>query len=178
MARKFTIAAKNGESATRPMLITYLNTSETAATPAWNPMGLKVTESSIDYDYGTETKKDILGGVYTDAQNPTMTQSLSGNEIVGGNEVMEHLLNLAVVEKNHTALVKQDCLIVHTYLKDTNGKAFAERYQGCAVLPTTNGGEGGGVLVSDIEITFGGTYTTGTASFGSDGTVTFTPDSD
>lgn len=178
MARKFTIAAKSGESAVRHMLVTYLNTSETAATPAWNPMGLKVTDSSINYDYNPETKKDILGGVYTTAQEPEMTQSLSGNEVVGGNEVMEHLLNLAVVEKNHAALVNQDCLIVHTYLKDTNGKAFAERYQGCAVLLTTDGGEGGGMLVSDIEITFGGTRTTGTASVGSDGTVTFTPDSD
>ena len=40
------------------------------------------------------------------------------------------------------------------------------------------GGEGGGVLASDIEETYGGHRTTGTAARGSDGTITFTPDSD
>ena len=91
---------------------------------------------------------------------------------------MNHLLNLAVVEKNHAALVNQKCLIIHTYLQDSAGKSFAEQYDACAVLVTTDGGEGGGVLASDIEVTYGGNRTTGTAARGSDGTITFTPDSD
>ena len=73
---------------------------------------------------------------------------------------MNHLLNLAVVEKNHAALVNQKCLIIHTYLQDSAGKSFAEQY------------------ASDIEVTYGGNRTTGTAARGSDGTITFTPDSD
>ena len=175
MANTYTIAAKNGESAVREMLITALNTSE-STTPKWSAMGVKVTESSINYDWGQETKKDIRGHVYTTAQTPEMTQSFSGSEIVGGDDVMNHLLNLAVVKKDHAALVNQDCLIIHTYLQDSAGKAFAERYQGCSVLVTTDGGEGGGVLASDIEVSYGGIRTTGTAAYADDGTITFTPD--
>lgn len=177
MANKYTIAAKNGESAVREMLITALDTSD-STTSKWSAMGVKVTESSISYDWGQETKKDILGHVYTNAQTPEMTQSFSGSEIVGGDDVMNHLLNLAVVEKDHAALVNQKCLIIHTYLQDSAGKSFAEQYDACAVLVTTDGGEGGGVLASDIEVTYGGNRTTGTAARGSDGTITFTPDSD
>ena len=106
MANKYTIAAKNGESAVREMLITALDTSD-STTSKWSAMGVKVTESSINYDWGQETKKDILGHVYTNAQTPEMTQSFSGSEIVGGDDVMNHLLNLAVVEKDHAALVNQ-----------------------------------------------------------------------
>ena len=51
MANKYTIAAKNGESAVREMLITALDTSD-STTSKWSAMGVKVTESSINYDWG------------------------------------------------------------------------------------------------------------------------------
>lgn len=175
MANTYTIAAKTGESAVREMLITALNTSD-STTPKWSAMGVKVAESTINYDWGQENKKDILGHAYTTAKTPEMTQSFSGSEIVGGDDVMNHLLNLAVVKKDHAALVNQDCLIIHTYLQDAAGKVFAERYQSCSAFITTNGGEGGGVLVSDIELAYGGIRTTGTATYTDGGTITFTPD--
>ena len=175
---KYTISADTGKSAKRETLITALNTG-TSTSPAWKALGKKVEDSSIDLDWGEETKKDILGHVYTDAQKPAKEQEFSGNNFIGGDDVMNYIADLAIVKEDYTALTQQECLIIHTYLTDSTGKTFAERYSECAVLPSSIGGEGGGVLVSDVTVKYGGTRTTGTATYSSaDGTITFTPDSD
>lgn len=174
MAAKYTIATAAGVSATREMLITYLNTG-TPDEPVWSAMGHKVTDSNIEYDWSTETTTDILGVTSTSAKTAQMSQTFSGNEVVGGDAVMNHLADLAIVQKNAALLTHQDCLIVHTYLKDSEGNAFAERYTASTVIPTTNGGEGGGMLVSNISVNYGGDRVVGSASV-KDGTVTFTPD--
>lgn len=172
---KYTITTTgDGVSATREMMIAYLNTG-TKATPVWSPMGAKVTDSNIEYDWSIENNTDILGNAYTTAKTAQMTQSFSGNEIVAGDEVMNHLVDLAVVQKSAVKLVNQDCLIVHTYLKNGDGEAFAERYPASSVVPTTLGGEGGAALVSDIDVTYGGARSVGSATV-TDGVVTFTED--
>lgn len=177
MADTYTITTSGeGISATREMMITYLNTG-TADAPVWSAMGAKVTDSNIDYDWSIETNTDILGATYTRAKTAQMTQNFSGAEIVAGDNVMNHLTNLAVVQKSAAKLVNQDCLIVHTYLKAADGVAFAERYPASAVIPTTIGGEGGGFLVSDIEVTYGGTRSKGGASV-VDGAISFTPETE
>lgn len=173
MSDTFTIVtAGEGASAVREMMITYLNTS-TTDDATWSAMGVKVAEGNIEYDWGVETKTDILGNVYTTAKNAQMKQTFSGSEIVAGDTVMNYLANLAIVQKNAAKLVNQDCLIVHIYLKNGEGAAFAERYPASAVIPNSLGGEGGAALVSDIDVTFGGKREVGTATVADDGTVTF-----
>lgn len=174
MAGKFTISTGDGVSAAREMLVTYLNTG-TSASPTWSAMGLKVTDSNIEYDWSQETNTDILGNTFTTAKTAQMTQTFSGNEIVGGDAVMNHLADLAIVQKSAAMLTNQDLLIVHLYLKDEDGNAFAERYPQSSVIPTTNGGEGGGMLVSDVDASYGGERVTGTATVANK-VVTFTPD--
>ena len=116
-----------------------------------------------------------MGNAYTTAKTAQMSQSFSGNEVIAGDVVMNHLVDLAVVQKDAAKLVKQDCLVVHLYLQDESGNSFAERYSASAVVPTTIGGEGGGALVTDIDVTYGGVRVTGSAEKTADG-VTFTPD--
>ena len=70
MANKYTIAAKNGESAVREMLITALDTSD-STTSKWSAMGVKVTESSINYDWGQETNSGARVHERTDTRNDT-----------------------------------------------------------------------------------------------------------
>lgn len=173
MAGKFTISTGDGISAKREMLVTYLNTG-TSEAPTWSAMGLKVTDSNIEYDWSQESNTDILGNAFVTAKTAQLTQTFSGSEIVGGDAVMNHLTDLAIVQKDAARLTNQDLLIVHTYLKDTDGKAFAERYPASSVMPTTNGGEGGGMLVSDIDVSYGGERVTGTATVANK-VVTFTP---
>lgn len=175
MSEKFTIVtAGEGVSADRHMMITYLNTDATEA-PVWSAMGLKVTDGNVEYDWGAETKTDILGNTFTTAKTAQMKQTFSGNEIIAGDAIMNRLADLAIVKKSATQLVNQDCLIVHTYLQNESGDAFAERYPASAVIPTTLGGEGGSALVSDIDVNFGGARAAGTAKV-VDGVVTFTAD--
>ena len=45
------------------------------------------------------------------------------------------------------------------------------------VKPTSLGGEGGGFVGMPFDVTLGGPRTTGTAAIGSNGAITFTPDS-
>lgn len=173
---KYTISTGTGKSAKREMLITALNTG-TSSSPAWKALGKRVEESNVEFDYSEEDKQDVLGNSYTTVKNPKKTQDFSGNNLIGGDDLMNYLINLVVVENDYTALTQQECLLIHTYLQDSTGKAFAEKYSECTVLPSTLGGEGGGVLISDITVKFGGTRTTGTATYSADGGITFTPDS-
>ena len=49
-----------GETIAREMMIAYLNTGTTAE-PVWSAVGKRVEDSSAEYDWGEETKNDILG---------------------------------------------------------------------------------------------------------------------
>lgn len=171
---KYTIAGNEGKRATRELLVTYLNVA-TYESPMWKPLGRTSSDSSIERDWSVDTKTGIYGEVFTSAKKPTKTQSFSDNDIIAGDEVQNHLIDIAVVREDVSEIVGQDVLIAHLYLNDTKSKPFAERYPASAVVMTTTGGEGGGMLVSDIDVTYGGTRETGTIS-NAGGTVTFTAD--
>lgn len=132
-------------------------------------------DSSAEYDWGKETKTDIFGEVYTTLKKPTQTQSFEPCELDAGDAAQQKIWNLGIKEQNAQALANLDMLVVHLYAGTKDTAVFAERYSSCAVEPTSLGGEGGGSIGMPIEVTFGGTRTTGTASV-SNGTVTFTAD--
>ena len=163
-----------GQTVGREMLIAYLNTGE-SGTPTWSPIGKRVEDSSIEFDWQTETKVDIFGDTYTTGKKATKTQTFDPCELDGADEAQQKIWNLAIKENNVNALLNQDMLIVHIYAGTANTAVFAERYSACSVLPTGLGGEGGGSIGMPIEVTYGGTRTTGTASI-SGATVTFKAD--
>lgn len=173
--KKYTIAGASGKRATRDLLVTYLNVG-TYESPTWAPLGRTSSDSSIERDWSVETKTGIYGEVFTNAKKPTKTQSFSDNDIIAGDDVQNHLLDIAVVKEDVSSVVGQDVLIAHLYLTDDASKPFAERYPSSAVVMTTTGGEGGGMLVSDIDVTYGGAREVGTVT-NAGGTVTFTADS-
>lgn len=163
-----------GQTVGREMLIAYLNTGE-SGTPTWSPIGKRVEDSSIEFDWQTETKVDIFGDTYATGKKATKTQAFDPCELDGADEAQQKIWNLAIKENNVNALLNQDMLIVHLYAGTANTAVFAERYSACSVLPTGLGGEGGGSIGMPIEVTYGGTRTTGTASI-SGATVTFKAD--
>lgn len=162
----------SGQTVAREMLIAYLNTGE-SGTPTWSPIGKRVEDSSIEFDWQTETKVDIFGDTYTTGKKATKTQTFEPCELDGADGAQQKIWNLAIKDNDINALLNQDMLIVHLYAGTANTAVFAERYSACSVLPTSLGGEGGGSIGMPIEVTYGGTRTTGTASV-SGGTVTFT----
>ena len=163
-----------GQTVGREMLIAYLNTGE-SGTPTWAPIGKRVEDSSIEFDWQTETKVDIFGDTYPTGKKATKTQTFDPGELDGADKAQQKIWNLAIKENNVNALLNQDMLIVHLYAGTANTAVFAERYSACSVLPTGLGGEGGGSIGMPIEVTYGGTRTTGTASI-SGATVTFKAD--
>ena len=164
-----------GSTVKRELLIAYLNTGASAA-PVWSPLGKRVEDSSMEMDWGEETKNDILGKTYTTLKKSTSTQTFEPGELDSDDAAQVKIWNLAVKEQNYAALANQDVLVVHFYA-GTAASPFAERYSACAIKPTSLGGEGGGSVGMPVDITYGGDRTTGTAAKDADGKITFTPDS-
>lgn len=162
-----------GKTVQRELLIAYLNTSATS-TPTWSPIGKRVTDSSMEMDWGEDSSQDILGNTYTKLKKPVITQTFEPGELDGGDAAAVKIWNMAIKDQDYTSLAACDVLIVHFYA-GTATTPFAERYSACAIKPTGLGGEGGGTVGMPMDITYGGTRTVGTASKDSGGVVSFTP---
>lgn len=159
----------SGEAVARKLLILYLNTG-TSSAPTWSPIGKRVEDSSMEYDWGEETKVDILGNTYTTLKPPTITQAFDPCELDAGDAAQLKIWNTAIKEQNTGAMANNDLLVVHTYAGTTSA-AFAERYPASMVKPS---GLGGSASVGmPIDVTFGGAREVGTAAV-ADGVVTFT----
>lgn len=170
----FTINAASGETVNRHAMIAYLNT-ETYASPEWSPIGTRVTDSDMEYDWSKEDSKDILGNTFSTMKTPIVTQAFDEWPLSGGDKAQELLTNLAIVDQDARKLANMDLMVAHYYLTQSGAVAgsFAERYPASAIEPASYGGEGGGNLVSSINVTYGGTREVGTVS-NEDGEVTFT----
>ena len=166
-----TFNTPGGQTIARELLIAYLNTG-TAQSPVWSPVGKRVEDSDTEYDWSTETKRDILGATYGRMKKPVITQTFDPCELDGGDAAQVKLWNIAVKDQDAQALANQDMLIVHFYA----GQNFAERYESCMIEITGLGGEGGGDITMPITVTYGGTRTVGTATKSASGDVTFTAD--
>ena len=165
-----------GQTIDRELMIAYLNTG-TTSTPVWSALGKRVSDSSTEFDWSQETEQDILGNTFTTMKKPVVTQSFDPYYLDGGDAAAVKLWNMAVKDHDVAALAAQDMLIVHFYADitiSTDTKAFAERYESCALQTTGIGGEGGGRLSMPVEVTYGGTRTIGGATV-TNGVVTFTP---
>ena len=162
-----------GQTIDRELMIVYLNTG-TSESPVWSAIGKRVEESTAEYDWGQESKQDVLGNTYTTMKKPTTTQTYDPIPLDAGDPAAVKLWNLAV--KDRDAQANQDMLIAHFYAVSGETKAFAERWESSAIAVTSIGGDGGGTLNIATEITYGGTRTLGTVAKGVGGAVTFTPD--
>ena len=172
-----TFNTTSGETIDRELLILYLHTGDTGTppVPVWSPIGKRVADSSLELDWGKETKTDIFGKVYTNLKKPTITQSFEPCELDAGDVAQLAIWNQAIKDHDVAKLAAAECLIVHCYAGTAETAMFAERYDACAIEATGLGGAGGGTIGMPITITFGGTRKTGTAEI-SNGVVTFTED--
>jgi hypothetical protein len=163
-----------GQTIDREFLIAYLNTG-TSVSPEWSAFGTRVADSSMEYDWQESSEKDILGTTRTTMKKPIVTQTFDPCYLDSGDKALTKIWELAVKKQDAAALANQDVLIVHHYAGTAKTAVFAERYEGAMVKPSSLGGEGGGFVGMPIDVTYGGTRTTGTASVTA-GVVTFTAD--
>lgn len=165
-----------GQTIDRELLIAYLNIG-TSVSPEWSAFGTRVADSSMEYDWQESSEKDILGTTRTTMKKPIVTQTFDPCYLDSGDKALTKIWELAVKKQDAAALANQDVLIVHHYAGTAKTAVFAERYEGAMVKPSSLGGEGGGFVGMPIDVTYGGTRTTGTASVTA-GVVTFTADSE
>lgn len=172
---EYMLGTDEGKTIGREMLVAYLNTGNSGS-PTWSPIGKRVEESSIELDWGIESKNDIFNETYTTGKKPTMTQTFKPCELDAGDKAQSLIWELAIVKQDIASLTNMDMLIVHMYSTQTVGDdCFAERYSACSVTPSSLGGSGGGTLNMPIDVTYGGTRTVGSVTV-SGGNVEFTPD--
>lgn len=167
-----TFNTPSGQTIARKLLMLFLNTGTTSA-PVWSIIGKRVEESSAEYDWDKETKRDVLGNTYTTLSTPTITQSFDPCNLDAGEAALTALWELGVKEQDAAALANQDMLMVHCYVGTAGTAMFAERYSGSAIEPTSLGGST--TVDMPLTITFGGERTIGTAAI-ENGVCTFTPE--
>ena len=156
----------------RKLLILYLNTG-TSEAPIWKAIGKRVEDSSMEYDWGEESKTDIFGDTYTTLKKPIITQTFEPCELDAGDAAQVKIWNQAIRDQDVAAIANNDLLVVHAYAGTADTAAFAERYPSSMVKPSGLGGSAN--VGMPIDVTFGGTRSTGTAAV-SEGVVTFTAD--
>ncbi len=159
-----------GATVERKLLILYLNTG-TGSAPEWSAIGKRVEDSSMEYDWGEETKTDIFGETYTTMKAPTITQTFDPCELDSGDAAQLKIWNQSIKEQDVGAMTNNDLLVVHTYAGTADTAVFAERYAACMVKPSGLGGSS--TVGMPIDVTFGGKRTKGTAAV-KNGVVTFT----
>lgn len=155
----------------RKMLILYLNTGTSSETPTWSPIGKRVEDSSLEYDWGDESKTDIFGNAYTTMKKPVITQTFDPCELDAGDTAQVKIWNQSIKDQDVAAMCNNDLLVVHAYAGTADTAVFAERYSSCMVKPSGLGGSSN--VGMPIDVTYGGTRTTGTAAVAA-GVVTFT----
>lgn len=165
-----TFNTADGAVVERKLLILYLNTG-TASAPIWSAIGKRVEDSSMEYDWGDESKTDIFGETYTTMRPPVITQTFDPCELDGGDVAQVKIWNMAIREQDVAAMTNNDLLVVHAYAGTADTAVFAERYGSCMVKPSGLGGSSN--VGMPIDVTFGGKRTKGTAAV-TDSTVTFT----
>lgn len=153
----------------RKLLILYLNTG-TSQSPTWSRIGKRVEDSSMEYDWGEESKTDIFGETYTTMKSPVITQTFDPCELDAGDTAQVKIWNMAIKDQDVAAMTNNDMLVVHTYAGTANTAVFAVRYSSCMVKPSGLGGSSN--VGMPIDVTFGGTRTKGTAAVNA-GVVTF-----
>lgn len=162
----------DGATVARNLLILYLNTG-TSSAPVWSMIGKRVEDSSMEYDWGEETKTDILGNTYTSLKAPTITQTFEPCELDAADAAQVKLWNQSIRNHDLSAMTNNDLLVVHAYTGTADAGAFAERYPSSAVRPSSLGGSSN--IGMPIDVTFGGERSVGTAKV-SNGALGFAPD--
>lgn len=165
---------KENQTIGRELLILCLNTGAATA-PAWSPVGKRVADSTMAYDWKKETSTDVLGNNHTQLSKPQITQTFDPWQLDAADKAQKLIWDTGIRDQDPDALANMDMMVVHKYVGTANTAMFAERYSACTIVPTSLGGAGGGKLAMPIEVTYGGERTTGTAAI-AEGTFTFTPD--
>ena len=171
-----TINLADNQKAERKLLVTCVNVGDSimaeSGTPEWQPVGVGVEESSIEYNPDTETITDILGITETTVNKLEVTQSLEPMTVRGGSKLAEKVYDQVKYNKL-SEMAMWEVMQIHAYV-GTEGAYEAEVHKNCTLTPQSLGGSSN--VDMPIEISFSNDKIHGTVNdykYGS--TITFTP---
>lgn len=153
-----TLNLSNGERAQRKALITVAEWGE-SSTPTREILGVRVEDSSIEFNADIETITDILGITYTDVNKTEPQQTLDPSYIIGGSKLSAYLAEAAlendISKYNNTFNV----YIITTFI-GTEGAYQAVKHTGCSIIPTSMGGDS--YVAMPLEVHYSNNITKGT----------------
>lgn len=167
---------QNNQKAERKLLVTCVNVgdsiTESGGTPEWQPVGVGVEDSSIEFNPDTETVTDILGITETTVKKFETSQDLDPMTIRGGSKLAVKLYN-QVKYNRMSEFAMYEVMQIHAYV-GTEGAYEAEVHKHCTLTPQSIGGDSN--VDMPINISFSNDKVHGTTDNYKYGTViTFTP---
>lgn len=167
-------SATSEQTVARKELVAYIYVKD-----KYVPVGWHCTDSSISVEIDTDTQKDILGSVFTNASAPELSQDFDPLPIRQGTSVdpLQQMLHDQWMKQDFSQTY--DTLIVYLYAgKGTPGDEQCEydahRFPASTVTPGDFGGSAEDPLSRPITIHYGGTMEVGTAKISNEGVVEFT----
>ena len=160
----------NGERAQRKALITVAEWGE-GSTPTREILGVRVEDSSIEFNADIETITDILGITYTDVNKTEPQQTLDPSYIIGGSKLSAYLAE-AALENDISKYNNTFNVYIITAFIGTEGAYQAVKHTGCSIIPTSMGGDS--YVAMPLEVHYSNNITKGTVDKLADD-FTFTP---
>lgn len=176
MAEATAFNLTTNQKAERKLLVTCVNVgdsvTEAGGTPEWQPVGVGVEDSSIEYNPDTETVTDILGITETTVNKLEVSQSLEPMTVRGGSKLAIKVYNQVKYNKL-SEMAMWEVMQIHAYVGD-EGEYEAEVHKNCTLTPQSLGGSSN--VDMPIEISFSNDKVHGTVDNYKYGTtITFTP---
>lgn len=167
------------QTVARKELVAYIKVSTNQNEDKWVPIGWHCTDSSMSVEIDTDTQKDILGNVFTNASIPELSQEFDPLPIRQGTQTddLQQLLHNQWMSQNFSGTY--DTLIVYLYAgTGTPGqpecKYDAHHFPASTIVPGDFGGAAEDPLNRPITVYFGGTMEVGTVTISEQGVVVFT----
>ena len=167
---------QDNQKAERKLLVTCVNVgdsiTQTGGTPEWQPVGVGVEDSSIEFNPDTETVTDILGITETTVKKFETSQDLDPMTVRGGSKLAVKLYN-QIKYNRMSEFAMYEVMQIHAYV-GTEGAYEAEVHKHCTLTPQSIGGDSN--VDMPINISFSNDKVHGTTDNYKYGTViTFTP---
>lgn len=164
------------EKAMRKFLVTCVNVgdsvTESGGTPEWQPVGVGVEDSAIEFNPDTETVTDILGITETTVNKLETSQSLDPMTVRGGSKLALKLYN-QVKYGRLSEMSMYEVMQIHAYVGDAENGYEAEVHKNCTLTPQSIGGSS--YIDMPIDINFSNDKIHGTTNAYKYGdTITFT----
>lgn len=156
MAVSTTFIAGTGE-VKRNLMVMYANVG-TGEIPSWEALGVKVEDSSIEYNIESEKATDILGTTTTTIKSTQPVQSFDGMSIRKESKLAQKLFDI-MYKKDYPKLQEFEILIAYGFV-GAEGSFAAEKHVGCTIDVKSIGGSGTLDMPIDVNLSNNCTYGT------------------